>query len=114
MKRTKLSERTLPAYTKGEEIFNMVSHIVGGVAGIATIVLCCIFGAIKYISWSKSKTKIKKSLSNIRPLCNIRINCRLIYTICTMYIKRIFNCTRLDNIWNNMGICNIRNNLKFN
>lgn len=48
MKRTKLSERTLPAYTKGEEIFNMVSHIVGGVAGIATIVLCCIFGAIRH------------------------------------------------------------------
>ena len=30
MKRTKLSERILPTYTKGEEIFNMTSHIVGG------------------------------------------------------------------------------------
>ena len=29
MKRTKLSERELPNYTKGEEIFNMTSHIVG-------------------------------------------------------------------------------------
>ena len=34
MKRTKLADRILPTYTKGEEIFNMVSHIVGGVAGI--------------------------------------------------------------------------------
>ena len=29
MKRTPLAERTLPGYTRGEEIFNMVSHIVG-------------------------------------------------------------------------------------
>ena len=29
MKRTKLDDRVLPTYTKGEEIFNMVSHIVG-------------------------------------------------------------------------------------
>ena len=47
MKRTKLADRILPTYTKGEEIFNMVSHIVGGVAGIATIVLCSVFGAIR-------------------------------------------------------------------
>lgn len=47
MKRTKLADRVLPIYTKGEEIFNMVSHIVGGAAGIATIVLCSVFGAIR-------------------------------------------------------------------
>ena len=29
MKRTKIKDRKLPDYTKGEEIFNMVSHIVG-------------------------------------------------------------------------------------
>lgn len=28
MQRTKLIDRILPAYTKGEEIFNMTSHIV--------------------------------------------------------------------------------------
>ena len=48
MKRTKLADRILPTYTKGEEIFNMVSHIVGGVVGIATIVLCSVFGAIRH------------------------------------------------------------------
>ena len=47
MKRTKLKDRILPTYTKGEEIFNMVSHIVGGVTGIVTIVLCSVFGAIR-------------------------------------------------------------------
>ena len=44
-KRTKLSDRTLPTYSKGEEIFNMVSHIVGGALGIAALVLCVITAA---------------------------------------------------------------------
>ena len=46
MKRETLSERILPDYTKGEEIFNMVSHIVGGAVGIVALVLCVIFAAI--------------------------------------------------------------------
>ncbi len=46
MKRTKLSDRKLPVYTKGEEIFNMVSHIVGGAIGILAIVLCSVFAGI--------------------------------------------------------------------
>lgn len=44
-KRTKLIDRELPTYSKGEEIFNMVSHIVGGALGIAALVLCIIFAA---------------------------------------------------------------------
>ena len=43
MKRTKLKERCLPNYTKGEEIMNMTSHIVGGIIGITSLVLCLIF-----------------------------------------------------------------------
>ena len=46
MKRIKLEDRELPIYTKGEEIFNMTSHIVGGVLGVVAIVLCVIFAAI--------------------------------------------------------------------
>lgn len=45
-KRTKLADRVLPTYTKGEEIFNMTSHIVGGVLGIVATVLCVIFAAL--------------------------------------------------------------------
>ena len=48
MKRTKLSDRVLPTYTKGEEIFNMTSHIVGGAFGIVALVLCIIFAAIHH------------------------------------------------------------------
>lgn len=46
MKRTKLSDRILPTYTKGEEIFNMTSHIVGGAFGIVATTLCVIFAAV--------------------------------------------------------------------
>ncbi len=48
MQRTRLVDRILPTYTKGEEIFNMVSHIVGGVAGIVTIVLASVIGGIHH------------------------------------------------------------------
>ena len=46
MKRTKLKDRILPKYTRGEEIFNMTSHIVGGALGIVALVLCVVFAAI--------------------------------------------------------------------
>lgn len=41
-----LKDRILPSYTKGEEIFNMVSHICGGALGITATVLCVVFSAI--------------------------------------------------------------------
>ena len=46
-KRIKLADRELPVYTKGEEIFNMVSHIVAATCGIAALVLCIVFSVIK-------------------------------------------------------------------
>ena len=44
MKRIKLSERQLPAYSVGEEVMNMVTHILGGALGLAVLVLCLIRG----------------------------------------------------------------------
>ena len=46
MERIKLKDRILPIYTKGEEIFNMTSHIVGAVLGIVATVLCVVFAAV--------------------------------------------------------------------
>ena len=46
MKRTKLSDRQLPDYTRGEEIMNMVTHIVGGALGLLTLMLCVIRAAL--------------------------------------------------------------------
>jgi hemolysin III len=51
MKRTKLRDRTLPDYTRGEEIFNMVSHIVGGGLGVVYLTLCVIFAAVHGNAW---------------------------------------------------------------
>ncbi len=48
MKRIKLNDRILPTYTRGEDIFNMISHIVGGVLGIVAISLCSVFAAIHH------------------------------------------------------------------
>ena len=46
MKRTKLSDRQLPDYSRGEEIMNMVTHIVGGAVGVVALTLCVIFAAL--------------------------------------------------------------------
>ena len=44
---TKKEKIPIPDYTRGEEIFNMVTHIVGGAMGIAVAVLCIVFAAKK-------------------------------------------------------------------
>lgn len=46
MKQIPLSARKLPDYTKGEEIMNMVTHIVGGALAILALVLCVIKAVI--------------------------------------------------------------------
>ncbi len=51
MKRTKLIDRLLPDYTNGEEIFNMVTHIVGGGLGIVYLVVCVVVSALHHNVW---------------------------------------------------------------
>lgn len=51
-KRTKLKDRTLPDYTKGEEIFNTVSHIIGGGLGVAALTLCVVISALHADAWA--------------------------------------------------------------
>lgn len=46
MKRTRLSDRQLPDYTKGEELMNMITHIAGGALGIVALTLCVIRAAV--------------------------------------------------------------------
>lgn len=46
-KRTKLKDRKLPNYTRGEEVMNMVTHIVGGGLGIVALVLCVVKAFLK-------------------------------------------------------------------
>ena len=47
MKRTKLADRVLPNYCRGEECMNMVTHIVGGGLGVCILALCVIRAAIR-------------------------------------------------------------------
>ena len=47
MQRTNLASRTLPDYTRAEERFNMISHIMGGGMGIAATVLCVVAAALE-------------------------------------------------------------------
>ena len=45
-KQSRLEKITIPSYTKGEEIFNMSSHIVGVALGITATVLCIVRAAM--------------------------------------------------------------------
>ena len=47
MKRIKLDDRVLPTYTKGEEIFNMTSHIVGAGLGVIALILCVTISIVR-------------------------------------------------------------------
>ncbi|MBO7252088.1 MAG: hemolysin III family protein [Oscillospiraceae bacterium] len=51
MKRTPLSLRKLPNYSRREEQVNMITHIVGSVLGIAALVLCVLRAASRGDGW---------------------------------------------------------------
>lgn len=77
MKRIKLRDRQLPDYTKGEEIMNMVTHIVGGALGLVALTLCLIL--------------------TIRPGSYLAILCALIYglsMICLYSISSVYHGLR--------------------
>ena len=52
MKRTKLIDRLLPTYTRGEEWFNAISHMVGGVFGIVALILATVVAALHASVWA--------------------------------------------------------------
>ena len=51
MKRTPIDERKLPDYSRGEEITNMVTHIVGGGLSIAVLVWAILMPAFHHNPW---------------------------------------------------------------
>ncbi|MBQ6997725.1 MAG: hemolysin III family protein [Oscillospiraceae bacterium] len=51
MKRTKLCDRKLPDYTRGEECMNMVTHIVGGGIAVLALLGCCWIAAVHKSLW---------------------------------------------------------------
>ena len=81
MNRIKLVDRVLPTYTKGEEIFNMVSHIVGGALGITALALCVIFSALHHNVYGIVSTSI------------YGVSLILLYTMSSIYHGLNPNCT---------------------
>ena len=51
MKRTKLKDRQLPSYTRGEERMNTITHVVGAILGVTALVLCVLEAASKGNTW---------------------------------------------------------------
>ena len=51
MKRTKLSQRQLPNYSRGEEIMNMVTHIAGGGLSLIGLLMCLVKACLNRNPW---------------------------------------------------------------
>ena len=51
MQRIPLTARKLPAYSRGEERMNTVTHIVGGGFGVVALVLCVLIAALRRNVW---------------------------------------------------------------
>lgn len=52
MKRTKLKQRLLPDYTRGEEQLNTISHIVGGGCGIIILIIGILKTSLTADAWA--------------------------------------------------------------
>ena len=50
--RTRLADRRLPRYTHGEELFNFISHTVGGGLGVLMLVLCVVRASLHRDPWA--------------------------------------------------------------
>ena len=133
-KRTKLADRVLPNYTRGEEIFNMVSHIVGGGFAIIYMILCiiiaavygdvwgvvssCVYGITMVVlycmsSWT-SKRNSKEGYADSRSLHNLLYDSRNLYTSHSCFNKKTLSCNCLDHVWNYMGTCSNRHSIYCN
>ena len=51
-RRTPLDQRSLPAYTHGEEIFNFVSHVAGGGVAVILLILCLVRACLHRDPWA--------------------------------------------------------------
>lgn len=111
--RTKLIDRKLPNYSRGEEIFNMSSHIVGSTIGIAAITLCvsisaihnnfygiissAIFGISMILLYTMSsiyhglKNELAKKVFQVLDHCTIYILIAGTYTPITLSAIRLIN-----------------------
>ena len=126
MNRTKLVDRHLPVYTKGEELTNMITHICGGALGVAALVLCVVFSALHRNPWGvvgctlygASLILVYTASSiyhGLRPgmakkVFQVLDHCVIYFLIGGTYTPILFCSIRpsrlgLDHFWNCLGAC---------
>ena len=121
MTRTKLCDRILPDYTRGEEIFNMVSHIVGGAFGIAALATCVvrafihggayevvsafIYGFSMILLYTMSSVYHGLKPEAAKKVMQVIDHCTVFILIAGTYTPEMIqeHRTRLDGIRNSMG-----------
>ena len=100
-KRIKLQDRLLPDYTRGEEIMNMVTHIVGGGLGILILVVClvkaifggntlgivgsAIFGGTMIVLYTMSSVYHGLHAGTGKKVMQIIDHCTIYFLICGTY-----------------------------
>lgn len=73
MKRTPLKDRKLPDYTRGEEIFNTVSHGIGALFGIFALVTC----VLKAVTFGNAWAVVSSAIYGASML--------ILYTVSSVY-----------------------------
>lgn len=112
-KRTKLKNRELPYYTKGEDIFNMVTHIIGATFGLTALILCIIYAALRHNAWGVVASSLygtsmvmHYTLSSIyhglnenmgKKVLQIITHCSVYYMIGCTYLPLLFCTIRPEN-----------------
>lgn len=112
MNRTPLRDRVLPAYTRGEDRANMITHIVGGGLGVLTLVLCVITAALHSNVWGVVSGSIYGaalialySVSSVyhglRPGMGKKVmqvidHCTIYFLIAGTYTPVLLSCVRVE------------------
>ena len=116
-KRIKLRDRLLPDYTNGEEVMNMVTHIVGGSFGILVLVLClvrssiprCTVGTAIYGGSMIAIYAMSSIYHGLRPSTGIKVlqildHCTIYFLIAGTYSVIALTALRRVNPWLGWGI----------
>ncbi len=123
MQKSKLNTRPLPNYTRGEEIFNMVSHIVGGAFGITALVLCvvtaasrgngygvvgsCIYGASMILLYTMSSVYHGLKHEGAKRVMQVLDHCAIYFLIAGTYTVIMLSAVRPINsalAWTVFGV----------
>ena len=114
MERTRLADRKLPDYTRGEDIANMVTHIVGGVIGITALILALIksvcakdiYGVVCGIVYGLSMTALY-AVSSVYHGLHPGMGKKVMQVIdhCTIYFMITGRC--MEPVCRGMGSCGI-------